>query len=233
MKCDCMKKKLLIFHPYLATYRIDLYNRLARDNEVRVVLTGHPNEISGLGFDVENINNQAKFDYKYYNNGHFWGRQQMTTVYFKVIKEFKPDVVLCHEYGFNTLAAIMLKSFYKYKLFLTCDDSYQMACSYGIKRKILRNFIVKNADGILVVSTQTKNFLEKKYLSSKCKFIYFPIIQDDSFLSEKICRSMSIAKNYIEKYNLDGKRILLYVGRFALEKNISLLPRIASLYRPP
>ncbi|OWV20191.1 hypothetical protein B7990_03180 [Fibrobacter sp. UWB4] len=228
-----MKKKLLIFHPYLTTYRIDLYNRFVCDYEVRVVLTGHPNEISGLGFDVENVNNQAKFDYKYYNNGLFFGRQQITSVYFKVIKEFKPDIVLCHEYGFNTLAAIMLKSLYKYKLFLTCDDSYQMACSYGIKRKLLRNFVVKNADGILVVSSQTKNFLEKNYLNPKCKFIYFPIIQDDALLSDKIINSKSIAKNYAEKYYLDGKKILLYVGRFALEKNISLLLESYSRIKTP
>ena len=44
-----IKKKLLIFHPYLATYRIDVYNRFIQDYEVKVILTGHPNEIAGLG----------------------------------------------------------------------------------------------------------------------------------------------------------------------------------------
>ena len=88
------KKRLLIFHPYLATYRIDVYNRLAKDYEVKVILTGHPNEISGLGFNLEKINEQAQFDYHYYNKGRYIGRHLLSTIYFKAIKEFKPDVVV-------------------------------------------------------------------------------------------------------------------------------------------
>ena len=63
------KKRLLVFHPYLATYRIDVYNRFTQDYEVKVVLTGHPDEIVNLGFSLEKVNLQAKFDYKYYNKG--------------------------------------------------------------------------------------------------------------------------------------------------------------------
>ena len=218
-----MKKKLLIFHPYLATYRVDLYNRFTQDYDVRVVLSGHPNEISGLGYNLKKVNTQAKFDFKYYNNGHFWGRQQITTIYFKAIKNFKPDVVLCHEYGFNTLAAIVLKPVYKYKLFLTCDDSIQMACSYGKKRSLLRNFVAKNSDGFLVVCPKTKNFLEKKYSNTKCKFVYFPIIQNDVLLSIKICNTKTLVQKYLNKYDLAEKKILLYVGRFDPVKNLPLL----------
>ena len=218
-----MKKKLLIFHPYLATYRIDLYNRFAQDYDVRVVLSGHPNEISGLGYNLEKVNAQAKFDFKYYNNGHFWGRQQITTIYFRVIKEFKPDIVLCHENGFNTLAAIVLKPIYKYKLFLTCDDSVQMACSYGKKRRLLRNFVVKHVDGFLVVCPKTKAFLEKNYPDAKCKFIYFPIIQNDEFLALKINSSKVVARKYLSQYNIENKKIILFVGRYDPVKNLPLL----------
>ncbi len=35
-------ERILIFHPYLATYRVDLYNKLAGDYEVEVLLTGSP-----------------------------------------------------------------------------------------------------------------------------------------------------------------------------------------------
>ncbi|MBR6123823.1 glycosyltransferase family 4 protein [Candidatus Saccharibacteria bacterium] len=228
-----MKKKLLIFHPYLATYRVDLYNRFTQDYEVRVVLTGHPNEISSLGFNLEKVNSQAKFDFKYYNNGHFWDRQQITTIYFKAIKDFKPEVVLCHEYGFNTFAAIVLKPVYKYKLFLTCDDSFQMASNYGKKRSILRDFIVKHVDGFLVVCFKTKTFLEKFYLNTKCKFIYFPIIQNDEYLSLKINSSKLLARKYLAKYNLENTKILLYVGRFDPEKNLSLLINSYSKIKTP
>ena len=217
------KKKLLIFHPYLATYRIDLYNRFTKDFEVRVILTGHPKEIAGLGFNLENINSQAEFDYKYYNHGIYIGRHLLSLIYIKVIKEFKPDIVLAHEYGINTLAAIMGRRLYKYKLFLTCDDSLQMAEGYSKKRKLLRNFVVKHVDGFLVVSTKTKDFLNKIYPSSHCKFIYFPIIQDNEYLEKKINACKEKATEYLHQYSLVEKKILLYVGRFDPVKNLPLL----------
>ena len=217
------KKRLLIFHPYLATYRIDVYNRLAKDYEVKVILTGHPNEISGLGFTLEKINEQAQFDYHYYNKGRYIGRHLLSTIYFKAIKEFKPDVVLAHEYGLNTLAAICSRYFYKFRLFITCDDSLQMAESYSENRKRLRNFVVKQVDGFLVVSTKTKIYLENLYPKARCKFIYFPIIQDDILLAKKINANRKKAESYSNEYSIGNKKILLYVGRFVSVKNLPLL----------
>ncbi|MDM8326142.1 glycosyltransferase family 4 protein [Bacteroides gallinaceum] len=216
-------KKLLIFHPYLATYRIDLYNRFTKDFEVKVILTGHPKEISGLGFNLEKVNTQAKFNYKYYNQGIYIGRHLLSSIYLKTIKEFQPDIVLAHEYGINTLAAIAGKSLYNYKLFLTCDDSLQMAEGYSRKRKLLRNFIVKHVDGFLVVSTKTQEFLNHLYSNSHCKFIYFPIIQDDKYLEQKINSCKEKAQEYNHNYSLEDKKILLYVGRFDPVKNLPLL----------
>ena len=218
-----MKKRLLIFHPYLATYRIDVYNRFTKDYEVKVVLTGHPNEIAGLGFNLERVNSQAQFNYQYYNKGIHVGRHLLSTIYIKAIKEFQPDIVLSHEYGINTLAAILCRKFYNFKLFLTCDDSLQMAQSYSNKRKKLRNFVVHHTDGFLVVSTKTQDFLQNLYPNTYCQFVYFPIIQNDLYLEQKINANKGKADEYIQKYKLENKKILLYVGRFDPVKNLPLL----------
>lgn len=217
------KKKLLIFHPYLATYRIDVYNRFNKDYDIKVILTGHPKEISELGFNLDDVNSQAEFNYKYYLHGIRIGRHLISTIYYKVIKDFKPDIVLSHEYGINTLAAIFCKKIFGFKLFLTCDDSFQNARGYSNKRKLLRNFIVRNSNGFLVVSTKTKDFLNSIYPKTNCKFIYFPIIQNDLLLQKKINSNKEKAKEYTQKYHLENKKILLYVGRFVPVKNISLI----------
>ena len=64
-----MKKKILIFHPCLAPYRIDLYNRLAERYDIKVGLFGSEEALAGLGFDVAYVNSQAQFDYRYYRGG--------------------------------------------------------------------------------------------------------------------------------------------------------------------
>ena len=47
-----MKERLLILHPYLAPYRLDLYNRLAQDYELFVFLYGSEAEKATLGFNL-------------------------------------------------------------------------------------------------------------------------------------------------------------------------------------
>ena len=54
-------------------------------------------------------------------------------------------------------------------------------------------------------------------------FIYFPIIQNDVYLEQKINANKEKAEEYIRKYQLENKKILLYVGRFDPVKNIPLL----------
>lgn len=218
-----MKQKILIFHPYLATYRVDLYNKLSIDFTVKVLLTGAPWEIKTLGFDLQKVNDQAKFDYCYNHDSKYLGRHPVSLIFYKTIKEFKPDIVIAHEYGTNTLAAIAHKHQFKYKLFVTCDDNVQMAQEYSWKRRLLRDFVVRHTDGIITVSTSTQQFLQQLYPNIKNRFLYFPIIQNDIELQNKIAVTNDIANRYIEQYNLQNKHTFLFVGRLEPVKCINTI----------
>ena len=109
-------KKLLIFHPYLATYRIDLYNALSKALKTQVLLTGGKKELAELGFDLQEVNHQAGFSHQYYSKGLYFGRHLISFIYYKVIKKFKPNIIMAHELGINTLFAIVFKSWFKYKI---------------------------------------------------------------------------------------------------------------------
>lgn len=218
-----MKKKILIFHPYLAPYRIGVYNKLAEDFEIKVLLTGSLAEIATLGFDLENINKQAGFDFMYYHKGKYLGRHLFSSIYFKIIEEFQPDVVIAHEYGINTLAAIVKQKRMGFKLFITCDDSPAMAQEYSLKRECLRRFIMSHIDGMIVVSPLTKQYLEEKYPKTKCECVYFPIIQDDKALLHNILNTAPQAEKWRKEYCLTAKSIVLFVGRLEGMKRIDLL----------
>ena len=218
-------KKLLIFHPYLAPYRIDVYNELAMHFELKVLLIGSESERATLGFDLDAVNEQAKFDYEYYDRGFWLGRHLVSPIYYEVIRNFRPHLVMSHELGLNTLAAIALKPFFGYKIYTTIDDSPAMAVSYGMERALLRRFVFGHIDGALVVSPAVKGFLERRYPNLRCRFLYFPIIQDDRVLSEKINAAKSKADEYICTYGLKGKKIVLFVGRMESVKCPEMLLR--------
>lgn len=219
-------KRLLIFHPYLAPYRIDLYNKLNSVAKLKVMLLGSEAEIATLGYDLDKVNEQANFDFEYHKKGLRIGRHLLSNLYYKTIKAFKPDVVLAHELGVNTLAAIACKKTCNSEVFITIDDSPSMVMNYGRKREWLRRFILKRIDGAIVVNPQVKEYLEKKYKDYACKYHYFPIIQNDKALSSKIDGSKHKAEEYVEQFGLYGKKVILFVGRLEKMKAPDMLVEV-------
>lgn len=206
-------KKILIFHPYLAPYRLDLYNRLAERFLLKVILTGSAKERATLGFDLDYVNGNASFDFEYVDKGYYLGRHLISRVYGKVIRSFKPDIVIAHELGINTIVSILLKSIFEYKLFVTIDDSPEMIRSYGKVRGLLQKLVVKNSDVLLVVHPGVKDYLDEKFSNSKCDFTYFPIIQDEAQLTKKMELAKLGVSSIKEKYGIGNKKIVLFVGR--------------------
>ncbi len=208
------KKNILIFHPYLAPYRIDLYNRLSEDFNLHVLLTGKQKEIDTLAFDLKNINSKSRFNFCYYSKGLYLGRHLISFIYYKEFKRFKPDIVLTHELGFNTFFSLLAKSKFSFKQFTTIDDSPNMIQKQSILRGFLQKTVVRHIDGMLVVNPKVQRNLYKLYnYYQKDKFHYLPIVQDDKCFIKNICESKGLPTHLMDKYKLYDKKIILYVGR--------------------
>lgn len=216
-------KTILIFHPFLAPYRIDLYNRMAEDYNVKALLTGTHQSLSSVGFNIEYINAQANFKYKYKTPRLHIGNHSLPCVFYNAIKRVKPNIVIAHESGINTLTAILLKKTFGYKLLVTCDNSPIMASSYGKMREWLRKFIVNHVDCMLIVHPDVKTLLETKYQKTKCRFVYLPIIQNDALLTKKIDGAQERALYYMQHYGMENKKVILFVGRLEDVKSPELL----------
>ncbi len=219
-----MAKRILIFHPFLAPYRIDLYNRLADLYEVRVLLTGSREDLGTLGFNLHEINRKAKFDYEYYSKGLYVGRHLISTIYMNEFRNFKPDIVISHELGVNTIVSMMLKKAFNFRLFTTIDDSPNMSTKYSWKRNALQKIVMAKIDGLFVVNPLVKDFLLKKYDKlSEDKIHYLPLLQDDVLLHYKVSEAIELSQNLKREYNLYGKKIVLFVGRLEDVKAPNLL----------
>lgn len=215
-------KKLLIFHACLPSYRIDLFNSLSNDFKVKAVLYGKKENLEKLAFDYKSMLNKADFEYVVYDSGLYIGNNHLlSSMYYHEINKFKPDLVFCQELGVNTLAAIILKKKFNYKIFINCDDSPAMLQNYGRLRRFLRNYVYKKVDGILVVHTEVEKKL--KELFPKNTFLYVPIIQDEAVFYENLKKSNAVKENYMQKYNLKNQTVFLFVGRLETEKQPDFL----------
>ena len=134
-------------------------------------------------------------------------------------------MVFASELGVNTLIAIALKKLFGYRILVNIDDSVPMALHCGGIREKLRRFVLHHIDGAVLVNPMVRDFLKQKYPKSKCKFIYFPIIQDDTKLSAKINCAKDKAEAYVQEHGLQGKQIVLFVGRLEQVKCPDMLLR--------
>lgn len=217
-----MNKKLLIFHATIPSYRIDLFNTLTEFFKVKLIVYGEKRNIENLGFDYRQVAKEAQFEYQVYDRGIYFGNNHLlSTMYYHEINKFKPDIVFCQELGVNTLAAIALKKLFGYKIFINCDDSPDMLLHYSKKREWLRKYVFNRIDGVLVVHKEVERKLKATF--PQCRFLYFPIIQDEVRFQEKLNASEKVADYYKNKFELDHQIIFLFVGRLAEEKQPMIL----------
>lgn len=219
-------KKLLIFHPYLAPYRIDLYNQLSKCYEVKALLTGSKKEKDTLAFDIEKVNQNANFDYTYQEKGLYIGRHLISTVYIRTIRKFAPDIIFTHELGFNTLLSIFLKNWFQFSIYTTIDDSLPMITSRGFFKSKLQEFVFKKVDKILVINPDVQKYLEEKNPKLVHKTFFLPLIQNENLLTDKLKlaekKAVEIRNDLRLNYSSINK-VLLFVGRLEQVKRPDVL----------
>ena len=218
-----MKKNLLVFHPVIAPYRIDLFNALSRLYNTQVCLFWH--NLKDQTFDYAKIEKQ--FDYKpSYIVKEEMGLLKWMKAIWKKLDTSRPDIVLGAEFGISTIIIILHKFITRrhYKIVIINDDSYDMLVNNNpfTKRharavKAMMPFV----DDVINVEPRVAAYNQEKYQ----KGIYFPIICDDVIAKKRLERVLPISHNYVKNYQLEGKMVLLFVGRLVALKNVEFALR--------
>lgn len=216
-----MKQKLLIFHPALAPYRIDFFNSLCDKYETSIYFQyKEPREQS---FDKKLLNDRINFTPHFLKKGLFGGKNFNIDI-FKIIKKKKPDIIFISEFNLLGLLVILYRwiCFSKFIIVSTCDDNVQISECFSTSKKVIRNFFLNNIDAVIFASSDTRDWYQFK-CKGISKYIYFPIIQEETLFRDSLKKAESESSKLYEKYNLLHRTVLLYVGRLAVVKNLSLL----------
>lgn len=215
-------KKLLIFHPTVAPYRISFFNKLCQHFESRICL--YYQNLKDQKFDYQQIMKMFQFIPDYFDESmKLWGR----TIYLghrKRILNYEPNIVIVGEYGEGLWSAVLTRFFYrkKYRIITICDDSLKIAKECRGLRKISRNLGMRYIDGIVLCNDSAEAWYKEKF---KVRTFNFPIIQDERVFRENESQIVDLARQYIDDYHLIGKKVFLFVGRLAPEKNVEYLVR--------
>lgn len=225
------KKKLLIFHPVLATYRVDQFNELNNMFDLTVVFLF--DNMWNYKMNQDKLISECKFDQYYLLKGfNFNGRVFRYGIY-KMIKKIKPDIVMSYEYSLTTQYIILLKKFgiISQEVGITTDDSLDFCYNVQSRTRLFfRNKSVSKLDFLVVLSKEVAEFYKERFNIKDHQIIISPILQDSNKLRRISLSLKDKALLNIKLSNLSEKKVLLFVGRLIQEKALAeFLTNISNL----
>lgn len=209
-----MKRKLLIFHPIIAPYRIDFFNRLSEAFETKVCLMWR--NLHDQTFDYRKIEEQFDFAPTYMEESTC----MIPRCVFSNLRAFNPDVVLVSEVGLTSILVILYRFLFrkKYRIISIIDDSYDMLINnrhFTRRHELAERLLIPLFDDVINVEPRVADFFQEKYGKGIC----FPIIVDEHKARKRYEDILPISENFVRKYGLEGKKVVLFVGRLVEIKN--------------
>lgn len=225
-------KRMLIFHPALAPYRVDQFNELAKLYDLEVVFLF--DNLWNHKLDQNYLQRQLHCNYSYLLNGFYWrGRAIRKGVLSKIV-EVDPDIIIASELSIVTWQVIILKRMRLTRATIgtMVDGSVQMCQAAGMLRRVMERVAFRQLDFIVVLSKQVQVYYNDKYGMDEERVIIAPIHQSEKRLKENRDTLCEYADEYACQQGLRGKKVLLFVGRLVPVKNlVPFLDMVADVFK--
>ena len=223
------RRKLLIFHPALAPYRVDFFNEL--NTVFKTSLYFSYNNVQDQKFDQNLLMQQLEINPILLKKGFSIFNRPVRFGVVNIIRNIKPDLVICSEFGIITFVTVLYLWICrkKIKVFVLTDDSINCIIERKGLHAIGRKIVVRCLSGLIVTGKEVSIWY-KSNVSKSIQTLELPIIHDDKRFRKKLELSLEYSKAIIRNYSLEGDKVVLFVGRLVEVKNVStLLEAIASI----
>lgn len=214
--------RVLIFHPALAPYGIDLFNALAARCDLRVVFL--QDNLRSQQFNQQRLQQRLVADYGYLLGGVTFKNRTIRLGVHREIRRFNPDVVVTAEFSpttWNVLAGRALAA-RRYAHVVGTEDNPALVAGESWLHAVSRALVLPHIDGLIVYSDGAARMYRGRY-GMRAPVGISPLIQDDVVFRERLASATDEAQRIAVAYNLVGKRVLLFVGRLAPEKQVHRL----------
>lgn len=220
------KFRILILQSYMAPYRIDIYNSLSELFNIKVLywfLTCPDQK-----FDDEQLKSKIRYKFDYLRFGFIIKNRSKSI--FRVFKfdifvhlfTFRPNLFIAHEFGFFTILALLFQKVFNYKVIISCDDSADMVRHQSGFKQNLKRLSFKFSDGLIVVNYIVKQEYSQRGFHAE-KIIVNPIMHDDRNFRESLIHALPVSTELVDKFELENKKVILFVGRLIHVKGLDLL----------
>lgn len=211
----------VLFYGYLAPYRIDIYN--AQHERLGCEIYFIWDKDLSQNHDMSKLWKQCHFS-PHYTKGIIWNNHKINLNIWSILSKEQPNLVIVPEFKILSIMVLLYRFLFrkKYKVIALCDDSFDMVSNnheFTRKHRWARKIVAPWVDDIFLVDSNVVNWYQQRFN----KGIWLPLIRDEKKELPLYESSKVIAQDFINKYDLANKKVLLFVGRFAPEKNLTAL----------
>jgi glycosyltransferase involved in cell wall biosynthesis len=216
--------RILIFHPALPPYRLDLFNALAARSACRLVFQN--SNLLNQAFDQSRLREQLVAEHRFLTRGFNLRSRQFRFGIGGEIRAFRPDVVISTEFSPVTVAVIAhrLLSRAPFAHVVWTDDNPASVERDRWSHALARRAVLRCADGLIVLSEAAVRLYRERYRAS-VPIGASPILHDEMSFGARLAASRPVARNLVHEHGLEGCRVLLFVGRLARVKRVDRLLR--------
>ncbi len=215
--------KILIIQPSLAPYRVDFFNDVANKiPQVHFFFFLRHMISQPVSFDDFNV----EFDHSIGTNQSFKNKQTLLVIasifpsLIRTLIKQRPRVVVTNEFGLVSVLMVVWCRLTGRRHISWTDDSLYNVIDSGWFRKLRREFTLKLSDGLIVCNPRVKEYFQNRY---RYRVESVEILQKESVFRRFLRDSLPKANEYIEEYDLKGKKVVLFVGRLVEVKNLFTL----------
>lgn len=204
----------------IAPYRIDFCNALAEEYGYAVF---HLEKTVDLGFSQSWVAEQLRFEDRRYPEPRLNVR---TWRYFRaLLRQFSPEIVLVSEFSLTTLWMLLFSRLgpKRFRVVSLCDDSMDMiqGNDFTLGHRLARRIIPRFLDNLVLSSKETAEWYRNRF----GKGVWMPIVADDRRFRTMLEASLPEARRLAGQLDIQGRRVVLFVGRHVAVKNVDMLIR--------
>jgi glycosyltransferase involved in cell wall biosynthesis len=173
-------------------------------------------------FDINQLENNCLFRPVYLKGIKLRGEtRKICFGLWRMLHKEKPEVVIVPEFQISAMQVLLYRWITrgKFKVVSMTDDSYDMIVNHNDFTKMhawLRQNFAKCFDNLIVVTPEVEQWYQQHFH----KGVWMPIIMNEIRAAANYERLLPISREYVKSYGLEGKKVLLFVGRLVELKNL-------------
>lgn len=207
----------------IAPYRIDFYNAL--HDRLDMQMCFYHQQSADQRFDRQWLESQCRFK-PVYLKGLRLGSDSRKICFglWKMVRKTRPQLVIVPEfqlvlYQFWLIRFLQGK---KYRIVSLCDDSMDMIereNDFSGLHRWLRSWAPRLLDGIIVPHPGVRDWYRKRFGIGT----WMPIMMDEVRTRLRYEALLPVSREYVARYRLQGRKVILFVGRLVKLKRVDLL----------